>query len=728
MKKLKYIILLLQCFLIATSSAYARKRQVDEDKIIKEIWARTDMPEFSKREIDEKYKNEPAIGLAVYVGLDAHIGTAKPPVGLGAVFALKYNSLERFLIKLNSANAVEKYSEIEYKNKSQSAQTVVGVRVIKKDGTIVELNPNDYIKLDSNTKKKKRKKDYTKIAVPNLQIGDIIDYFIYYDCVDYDMKVSTTYIDYKSKYPVQSFRFKGNFEKNIRVRFSNSDKTADIKQSQDGRTLSIEISKKNIEKKKQTSFTSNRESPRIALSFENKAKKVYDDTKYAYNKELGIMERDSKDETPLLSNLINYYNLRNGNLIIQNVAKKILKNHFKRNPGLSDAQKADDIYNLLCYLYSTNSLTDVLPPFTELLTIYKIDKSVFFTTDRYAQPREYTIGMEEYITGVKVKCSGKVYLNPYESGFDYCFMATAYDGTPTIDGEKAFAVNCKKGKIKGKGEALAAGENITLPVTPAKQNKITFKINANLLDGDNASKMDVTREVALYGTSKVDFRYMLCPYWKYREKITQFYGINKSFEKECKDLKYDARSISSLTSSLDEDELSKKKAYEKEAKMYFRGDVKDVRNFKILSYGVTRKDSILKYKSTATVEDMVMTAGKDKVVSIGRLLYDGSNTRLNAEEEHGNIYRSKTYLDSYEINIAIPNGFTAKDITSLNQEIKNECGMFKSTAQLLGSNLKITIDYENANVYFDKSKWSDMVKIINAYKAFRESSIVLKAQ
>ena len=56
---------------------------------------------------------------------------------------------------------------------SDKTTSFVGVKVIKPNGTLTEINADDIVLIKDETKEKK-----AKLAIPDLQPGDIIDYFI----------------------------------------------------------------------------------------------------------------------------------------------------------------------------------------------------------------------------------------------------------------------------------------------------------------------------------------------------------------------------------------------------------------------------------------------------------------------------------------------------------------------------------------------------------------------
>ena len=123
------------------------------------FWGKTDAYKTATT-IPDKYKNESAVVICKLEDYDYH------KFGKSVTF----RSAFRKRVKLNDQNAVTAFSEFNYSEKSNPRygaviKTVVGIKVIKPNGT---ENIIDTEKEAVNVDKQKR------VAVPNLEIGDII--------------------------------------------------------------------------------------------------------------------------------------------------------------------------------------------------------------------------------------------------------------------------------------------------------------------------------------------------------------------------------------------------------------------------------------------------------------------------------------------------------------------------------------------------------------------------
>ena len=160
----------------------------DYQKFVKEVkedvWKK-DLPQFKNRTVPEQYKNESAVILARYEELSIDLSKKFNFFAFANLKQNTANHLRRYLVKINDKAALDNYSTFDFRTYDRSFndlllredhRTVLGVRVIKPDGTIKEVSSDEY--QDANEGKKGQEKR-AKLAVPDLQVGDMLDYFVY---------------------------------------------------------------------------------------------------------------------------------------------------------------------------------------------------------------------------------------------------------------------------------------------------------------------------------------------------------------------------------------------------------------------------------------------------------------------------------------------------------------------------------------------------------------------
>ena len=187
MKTTRFFLLLLM--LLATSGLNAQK---EEDKyaalvseVRNEVWS-LNLPDFKNMTVPEKYRNEPAVILAVHSRLEVTRKTKLDWWGMGLTKQqITCRSIYRQMVYINSQSALEEMSQFSFLSQEKERYTrneqqrILGVRIIKPDGTIQETDPQEYMETDEGGHPRSRniQEKWNKLAVPGLEIGDIIDLF-----------------------------------------------------------------------------------------------------------------------------------------------------------------------------------------------------------------------------------------------------------------------------------------------------------------------------------------------------------------------------------------------------------------------------------------------------------------------------------------------------------------------------------------------------------------------
>ena len=179
-----FSILLVQLFTLSVNADEKADYLKLAQKVRQEVWSSTPA-DFQKRTVPDRYKNASAVILSYYRELSTDYyrkATADLVLNLRLTRQIDCTDMERMLIQINDKKALKDYSEFTFKTKSRKwtwgyhhkTQTVLGIRVIKKNGNVQEVSLDDYV----DVKEGKNDKDLSqKIAVPGLEVGDCIDVF-----------------------------------------------------------------------------------------------------------------------------------------------------------------------------------------------------------------------------------------------------------------------------------------------------------------------------------------------------------------------------------------------------------------------------------------------------------------------------------------------------------------------------------------------------------------------
>ncbi|MHC1774165.1 MAG: hypothetical protein AB9834_02010 [Lentimicrobium sp.] len=155
--------------LAATSFA-----QTDEERIKERMWGeKFPMPADS---IKEKYKDQPAVIL--YKNEIFEYSRKLGP-------KVNYDNYLHVRVLLFDATAVEEYSELSFSKLGLSGYrrdgTFIGIKVIKPDGSEREVKLDEAVKMRifrDAAENRETKSSYNKVAIENLEKGDIVDFYI----------------------------------------------------------------------------------------------------------------------------------------------------------------------------------------------------------------------------------------------------------------------------------------------------------------------------------------------------------------------------------------------------------------------------------------------------------------------------------------------------------------------------------------------------------------------
>lgn len=689
----KYILFILAAMLVAP--IHAKKRSDIEEKKIEQIWARADMGEFNNRTVSDKYKNEPAVVLAQYHELSTRREEAESDdmISPSSKFVV-FTVLDRYMVKINSTSAIRQFSTIRYEKNSSDDVVAVGIRVYKPNGKVVEVNPDDYIKMGTDLKSRGEKENVVKIAVPNLQKGDVIDYFMYQESSIYEKLKDETL---NCSYPIQSYRFRGVFAKRSRFHYwlPNSIQPQ-VSNENNMNTMTFKVT--DIEPLKREIFSS-----KVGRGVRFR----YDFKKWPFNyivssKDYGIKSLQRVEEplpiqsasyakAPLAGNLKQWF--------------KQIKTYLKNHPELSEKEKLEVVYY---------QLADFVTPQEEIHSYFewyyliflqklKIQVDMVSVADRNKVQNDDAVRKEDFCT--VAKWGDSTILHLYDSG-----LRSLWDYTNNIEGSVMKTVNKQDWE--------------TVPETPAEKNRIDVVADVAINKEDGLS-LDVKRSVTISGNVKKPYRNLLGTYVQWDSIVRERYGLPYGLDVQAKGMdKTTPRIVSKKRLQVEREALRQEETFEQEAKGYFNGKIRKLNRYHIDSYGLFLNDLDFRYKSDVVLESAVQTSDKRKVIHIGHLLcyMDLSDLR---EERLSDIVLRNAFHDTYQINFQIPAGYQVWNKEAFERNISNACGSLVSTAKVEGDNLIVNVAWRINGLKFPASDWKNVLEILRGYQSLYNTSAVL---
>jgi hypothetical protein len=680
------------------------------DKNMKPVWEDGDV-DFAVTAVPEKWKSESGVIIAQKTKFAFDKDANK----------LAVYEITRRRIKLNDRDAVNSYSSVYFR--IGSVNDGAGIRVIKSNGIVQDVSLRNAVyvedvddvpstftpyigKAETHYDKSKSRVIFYKIAIPDLDPGDILEYgTIFYD--DNTVK-KMSYIEFDPiyfvctrEYPVMSQKFEIDTDNNSFVNFKST-MGAPLFKETGNNNVDYSWEDRNREKISDTRWVNSYvELPMVKFQI------VF--SKSENRSDLFIGDRGELKQTispeELAKKMNNLYNRLDGSYYYA-MAKAYL-----RQMGYADMRDEDFIqktYYILRHMshFKANGFSSELfaSCLTQCLDLKKIPYDLVVTTPVNLTKPENIIFRTEPEWMVKVKDK-------------YIFNATAfsnpYDFREEFLNTPAYIISLGKNP---------AATPITLPGSTPDENITTNTITASL---DTATRnMIVVHQKAITGLSKQFYNIQGLVYTTALDDDYRSYGGEDDTRGSMKGAQLDSY----------EDKLRERKKEDKVRKLEYMkksmeddyDNIADYSEFTLNSDGRTWRKQELNYTNKFELSDMVKVAGNNLLVSIPGLI--GEQLFISQDERKREIDAFMTFPRSLRniINFTIPDGYKVVGVQSLNTSVDNEVGTFAVQASVDGNKLNILVKKVYKQTTIKKENWAKMLEMLDAAFNFSQKKVLLK--
>jgi len=724
---------LLLAFYLLISSAFL----YSQDGLVEE-------PEFKVTKIPEKWNNESAVILAQKIDY-AYLRKA-------VANAMTIKEYVRKRIRLQDKNALEKFSEFYYV--TYGKKTEVSYSIIKANGKVINVDLAKAIEVNKEVDNifkpiyLTNTTSYFKLAIPDLETGDIIDYY-YGSSIDVPLQKGygefTPYIfTLNYSYPVLYQKFQFELDKGTNAMFKSYNDAPKLKEGDDGfdtrasdkkSLISYFIVDKNREKSSDERWSyAYRNSPTVKLKITylggglsntlfgkkgeattesislDKLKTMYTPIQYytspvveAMTKDvLDYLKNNDKDKLPP-KQLVReaYYAFRKiflesyykGEVKAQYASMFGAKRRVQKDSKKEMSQKEDAVtVNKLLWaavLYRVCAKKD-------------LGAEVLVIMPRYLGKWSDLLFEEELELAMRVRGDKQYFLFPFDNFDVFAHPSESYDASEAY----AFGLGRSEGYYKANIPATSFGENIS-----NQDWNIAIPETMDLLKVERTSMFGGLEKNGVMALAHYDRDYLNKDFQKYivnpkKDKGDNQYADSDKEERIKNQLEY-------LKNAVERDELEVEK-YEK---------------YELLQDGRFDETPALSFKESYSLKKLINKAGRNYLFDIGRLI--GGQIKLEEKEirkRENDIWLSYARTISNNITIALPKGYIAEGLQDLNFNIDNESGTFISTAKLEGDKLNITTKKIYKKNYDKKELWQNYVTFLEAAYKFTQVKVVLKKQ
>jgi len=692
--------------------AWATER---EDEIRAEMWNSSDKS-FQVKEIPDKWKDKSAVIIAQLNRFEYR----KPAM----VALLRFNEYSHYRIMLLDKNALAEYSEITFlTNRTENStgetfKVYVGFKIIKPNGKEIIVDHATAVTMERE--RGGQKQSYKKLAVPGLEIGDIIDYYICEEAT----RSSATYIYFfdpviyslPGEYPIINHKLQFRAERRCFINLSSLNGAPEFKlvtdEAKDEQYYSLEV--KDVEAvEDQRWLYQYRELPSIkfrAAYASGKGMRTYD----VLLGEPGVAKTSvtkKEVEDMAATMLATPYDVR----FLSKYAKSKLKG--EKDP-IEIAKKAYYFYRNEFFLGAEATVVEggSMQPVSELkfvdgfstfLTGKKINNDVVLAVGRNIAPLDKLLMENEIEWLVRVKNGDKtVYFSPFDQ---YTLPGTI---DPLLEGTEAYVMPMLKS-----GKLIA--QKATLPTSTSADNVSDVTATVDLGDLTN-TKIAVKR--SLTGHNKAIEQSIMMDVYDFESEERSRYDMDESFEGFMMKKRYVA---------MKEAYMKQRPEYKSERLKYFVENnydfkTKESANLTIEQTGRYEEKPAFVYSYTFETDELVKKTGPNYLLDIGKLIERQTKIDERELKRQNNIYFDNPRSFKNKVIVTIPAGYTVQGLDKLNQSVETKWGGFTSTAKMEGGKIVVeTNKHYDAN-FVPKEAWDSLLKFLNAAHSFTEQKVLLK--
>lgn len=633
--------------------------------------------------------------------------------------------ISHYRIKILDEAALDYFSEVYYVSGAHGGYNMydntrdkefMNIKIIKPDGKEIVVNNKEIIEDDNGQR---------KVAVPNLEVGDILDYALY----THDLATSFFYgvIDeftLNRAYPIKDFNYTVVTDEDWDVQFTSGQHEIKLSEKELGaQAFEFSIHKENVEKINATRWNYYYQTGpyiRMYVGYSN-------NNMIKRKKEGEQLHTSSLKSEDIIDQYRAYYAKSKSAANEYGAFKGYLRRKYKKQE-VPQVKVLEELYYYMrhhftnrYYVYDRYSGGDA-NSFRRLSNIeftghiiyalrkLKIPYDIVVVVGRESGNIEDVINKNQtdYLIRAKLEASNIYFYRPHPY--------TRFNHFPyeieNAEGYVVEAENQQKSKLTTKKALLPASDyksNIS-----KHETKVRFKEEDMTVLVAESKAIHTGHQIEAYQYDVVDWMDMIWNENKlYKTKLWGHPSKNNS-----EDMK------NYIQAQADE----RKKAMEVIASAHF--DLEED-NTKLLDYkGLTTANTIdektLEYTFDCELSDLVKKVGPNYVIKAGRLV--GGQLILGEDEMEREVDVHLNFPKGYEyvIEITIPDGYEVKGLDNFTNDVDNETGALQSSASLEGNILTITFNKYYKHNFEPAENWDKMKAFIMPGGAFLTKEILLK--
>jgi hypothetical protein len=722
--------------------------------------------EFDVTAIPDKWKNESA----VIIGQKTEYMFSRLASGRKFTTVVRIKEYIHKRIKLQDKNALEKFSTFFYVTMGKDGKAEYNV--IKPDGKKIAIDMKSAIEEEKDIPAIYRPIYYKlgikflKIAIPDLEVGDIIDYNVH-STIDWNMRTEgiafTPFIfSLANNYPTMYQQYRFTLVDGMKVRFKAFNGAPNLKMDTKASIFDDNLSyiayylqdkdrEKTIEERWNYEL---RNTPsvkfRVIMLADNDpdskslgmayVDRTFLDLEDMYKRFAGAAFYKTTTGNTMVAYTTEYITkkrtdgvLKTDDEIIRETyycLRKVFLEMYYRGPVHSDLEKSMTGKKLYKKVLEQEKKDEVKKEERE--DEIRMNSVVFATAFRTAlaaqgfsadlfvyMPRKLgawrdALFLEELDFVMKIKTRKKIYY--FESFNNFDSFGAPYE---YLEGVEGYSI----GYTEANQYYRTPG-----PVTTFNDNLDREEYTVSFPDAMDVIKVERLNSFTGYdktdhiGQANLDREYLNVDFQKYYVDQQKDKGKKKKDDEVI-----EITSANTKYEDPDKEDRKKKRTelFEEDVKKEF--DLDKYENFDLINDGRYGDSAMLKYKERFTVKKLLSKAGRNYVFEVGKLI--GGQIKLEQTElttRQSDIWLPFARTIENIITINIPAGYTVDGLQDLKFNVDNESGSFVSDTKLENDKLIISTKKIYKKNFDKKELWPNYVAFLEAAYKFSQAKIVLR--
>ncbi len=737
---------------VNAQSKDAEKYRKESEAMRQAVWA-WDKPQFKVKAVPQQYTNASKVIIAHHTELtaDSKSKFAFYGLGFGPKKEQTLTEVVREMVKVNDKNAVSDYSELSFTQFERTSgfytadktTSYVGVRVIKPNGSVKEINADDIVLTKDGAAEKK-----AKVAVPDLQPGDILDYFIATEQnLTNDMSNKPYRVLLFDDAPILSLSFHAQLGKKYAIEYRSYNGAPELRVSKnDDKDIIVDVEKANIPPFETSLWVApGMQLPfirmNISLGYKGFGSKWMDTKKPGEVSKNTDADEFLDDKASSLSQ--SYYSgywmkaAKAEYDDIESDAKKKTKQAGSSFKEFSDDEKAAQLYYTLRFTkllnFDINKLSDKISigyntynglafPLFCTLKAAGLDPAILVTNDRTG------LRMSEIMS------SGDLTTTAYLTGSDkFLSLQTVYDVPFAVPGEIEGATSTKSftfdhpNAIMGIKKMMGLTNIAPGPKVPTgSADKNAHIENLKIALTADKNNLTIKRSTTLKGYYKKDEQKNLILYEDYYEAERKAFKEEKPLIEDLEDGKKSKKYVDEVKNAFAEARKKQKDAFIKEAKDWFEQDVTELKDYKTDNLGVRHTAPDFVYSSSFNLGGFIKKAGNNIIVEIGKIQGQPLLIKQEQRKRDIDVYMPFARSIEYNIQLEIPEGYIAEGIAALNKKVETEAGFFIADASATDKLVTIKVKKNYLHNFEPAGNWDKIISFTDAANEWVNAKLLLK--